>query len=267
MHEAIQMEQAEIVTVNPPLNCWGTRREQQALLDQAGERCASSMSDWKGQGHKGRGRLGSRGSGTPSVDSGSGGRGAGSERQIRQERLAGSRIRLGLLNSSVLASASASSRTDWLVNARLDSEQRELEPKLVEAENRAVQRRRSMWLFTDEAPAETGSSGIARVTEQFELRRAQLETATHGQWAALHAPDRKRRRTIWEVRFAACSGVCVTSARQAPFGTIHARAELWKSYLQQLETVASQVARLEARLADLVLPPVSRRSCAARDVA
>ncbi len=204
------------------------------------------------------------------------------ERQIRQEQLNGSRIRLGLLQQQlVIANAGATfSDADMAtVNSRFDSEQRQLERELTEAENRRTTTALAFDAARESLRQIQGQPGVSptvitRASEEFEARRAQLETAD----AAINALRFMLQagtigRTIWEMRFASYHSRSVETIRQTrrKLEQFDRRVELWQSYYQQqVETVASQVARLEARLADLdpasdLAPLVRERLAALRE--
>ncbi len=185
------------------------------------------------------------------------------ERQIRQERLAGSRIRLGMLQQQLVVANAGATFTDAdiaAVNARLDSEQRQLEGELAAAESRRAAAAPALAAAREtlrqiQGQPHASPALLARVSEEFEARRAQLETAD----AAINAlrfilQAGTAERTIWELRFASYQSRNVETIRQTRgrLEQFMRRVELWKSYHeQQLETLASQVARLEGRLADL----------------
>jgi small-conductance mechanosensitive channel len=185
------------------------------------------------------------------------------ERQIRQERLAGSRVRLGLLQQQLVIANAGATFTDAdmeKVNERLAAEQRQWEGELTEAESR--QRAASQELVTAQeelrqTQAKPGEDAalIVLATEKFELRRAQSETAdTMVNSLRFLLQVSTVERTIWDLRFASYQSSSVETIRQTKtrLGQLSGRVEIWKGYYSQLvENTASQEARLEARLTDL----------------
>lgn len=185
------------------------------------------------------------------------------ETQLRQERLAAGRVRLGLRQQQLVMASAGATLTDAdmaTVSARLDAEQRGLERELTEAQTRRGTALQALDGAKEELRrAQLPSNGvpalIARATEQLELRRAQLEAADASvnalRFMLQAAPF---ERMIWEVRYAALRSpsaetIRTTSRRLEEF---QRRVEIWKSYhRQELESAASQVSRLEARLAGL----------------
>jgi small-conductance mechanosensitive channel len=185
------------------------------------------------------------------------------ERQVRQEQLAGSRIRLGLLQQQLVIARASATFTDEdmaKVSERIDSEQRQLESELKEAlarlqmTDKALDEARKA-LRDTQSRADTGSDQIVLTTEQFELRREQSETAsTEVKLLRFMLQIGVTERTIWEMRYAASHSTSVGTIRQIrrQLEQFDHRVQLWKEYYQeQMENSASQVARLEARLGNL----------------
>jgi small-conductance mechanosensitive channel len=204
------------------------------------------------------------------------------ERQIRQERLTGSRVRLGLLQQQLVMASAGATFIDAdmaTVNARFDTEQRQFERELAEAQTRRGSAAQALDTAREElrraqAPLGAAPSQITRLTEQFELRRAQLDaadTAVNGLRFMLQAGT--FGRTIWEVRYAAYHSPSVETIRQTSSRLEHfmRQVELWKAYhRQELEGASSQVTRLETRLAALdasseIAPLVRERLTALRE--
>jgi small-conductance mechanosensitive channel len=206
----------------------------------------------------------------------------GLERQIRQERLVESRTRLDLLQRQLpIAEAGARfTQADLdLVTARLETERRQLEAELGEAQARQRAATQALATAREElrqaqAQSDTAPSVVARLAEVAELRRTQLETADSGVnslRAMLEAGNAER--TMWEQRFAAYESRSAEVLRQSQRGleNLARRVALWKDYYrQQLEVSASQIALLEARVQGLdpasgLAPLVRDRLTALRD--
>jgi potassium-dependent mechanosensitive channel len=204
------------------------------------------------------------------------------ERQIRQERLAGSRVRLGLLQQQlVIASASATFTDEDMgkVTERLDTEQRQLELELKETLSRqkkadqALQEARKN--FSDiQSRAKAGADQIVLATEQLELCRAKSEAAsTEIKLLRFILQIGVTERVLWEMRFATYNSTSVGTIRQIrhQLEQFDRRVQLWRDYYEeQMENSADQMARLEARLADLdansdLVPLVRERLAALRE--
>jgi small-conductance mechanosensitive channel len=201
------------------------------------------------------------------------------ERQIREERLAASRIRLGLLERQVVianADATFSDADMAKVLARIDGEQRQLESELSET----VRRRRAAAQALDAANEELRQiqsqtnatvAALAWAGELVEVRRAQLETADTAIAAMRFMLQAGAiARTMWEVRFASYRSSSAATIRQTEsrLEQFRRRVELWRSYYrQQLDSASAQTALQEARLATLdpssVLVPLLRERLAA----
>lgn len=185
------------------------------------------------------------------------------ERQLLQERLAGSRIRLGLLKQQLVIANAGATFSDGdmeQILARLDSEQHRLDQELQEA----LLRQQAAERASDEAQtalqevqARTGAGqeAIARAVEQFELRREQSETARNDvKLLRLMLQSGATERAIWELRFSTYRSAKLDTIRQVRVGLdqFGRRLQLWLDYYrQEMETSATQIGRLEARLADL----------------
>lgn len=185
------------------------------------------------------------------------------ERQIRQERMAGSRIRLSLLQQQLViagASATFSDGDMGQVNKRLDSEQRQLEVELQAALARQQKAETSLAAARNalqkiQAAKDAGPDQVIRAAEEFELCRERTETErTTVNLLRFMLQMSVTERTIWEMRFAAGHSSTLGTIRQirVRLEQFDRRVQLWLDYYrQQMENSASQVARLEARLADL----------------
>lgn len=201
------------------------------------------------------------------------------ERQIRQERVAASRVHLGLLERQLVrANAGAIFTASDMENlaARLEGEQRQLEGELADADSRG--RAAAKALYSDEEAwrrirAEPGvdPSASARAAEQVEVRRTQLETAETAATVLRFLLEAGNvERAIWEMRFASYQSRDVealgrTAQRLKQYGR---RVEIWKKYFRQkLEGASGQVALQETRLAGLEtnsdLAPLARERLAA----
>ena len=204
------------------------------------------------------------------------------ERQIREERLAASRIRLSLLERQVvIASASATfSDADMArVLARLDGEQRQLERELSQAETQRRTAAQALDAANEELrriQSQTNAtvSELARAGELLEVRRAQLET-TDTALTALRFMLQAGAigRTMWEVRFASYRSSSAATIRQTKnrLEQFRRRVDLWRSYYQQqLDSASAQTALQEARLASMdpssvLVPLLNERLAALRE--
>ncbi|MCI0745058.1 MAG: mechanosensitive ion channel [Verrucomicrobia subdivision 3 bacterium] len=204
------------------------------------------------------------------------------ERQVREERVAASRVRLTLLGRQLVianAGATFSDAEMEKVLARLDKEQRQLESELADAEARhraAVQARdaASAELARTQSQADASPAALARAGELIELRRTQLETAdTVLAVLRFMLQASTIERTIWEARFASYRSRSAETIRQTAsrLDQFRRRIDLWKTYYQQqLESASSHVALQEERLAGLdplstVVPLVRERLASLRE--
>ena len=283
VRESIQVERLEIANGESALSKLAQLvQEQRGLLKQAEERIRRLNEQLEGGTDTGEltpqrelERLRSQtAAGTVAV--------LDLERQIREERVAASRVRLTLLGRQlVLANAGATfSDADIAkVLARLDKEQRQLESELAEAEARhrtasLARDAASAELARIQAQANAAPAPLAHAGELIELRRTQLETAD-GALAALRfmLQASSIERTIWDARFASYRSRSAETIRQTEsrLDQFRRRIELWKSYYQQqLENASSQVALQEERLAGLdaaspIAPLVRERLVALRE--
>ena len=185
------------------------------------------------------------------------------QRRLSEERLAESRVRLGLLQRQlVVAEAGAAFTQADLDKAigRIEAEGRQLESELTSAETRRQTARGALDAARQElarlqASSATSAPALARTSELVDLRRTELETAD-GSVAVLRVmlEAENVERLMWEQRFAAYRSQGVESLRQAEQGLegFSRRVALWKDYYQQrLEVASSQVSLQETRLSKL----------------
>jgi small-conductance mechanosensitive channel len=286
LRESIQVERLEVANSESALSMLAALiEENRILLNQAeekirqineqleGNRNAPTVSEltWRGEFEKLRSQVAAGAMAALDL-----------ETKIRQERLAGSRVHLGLLERQlVLANAGAIFTESDMekVAARLEREQRQLEGELAEAESR--RRPAAQALESDQEEwrrirAQPGADPLvsARAAEQVEVRRTQLETAdTAATLLRFMLEAGNVERAIWEMRFASYRSRNVealgqTARRLEQFGR---RVEIWKRYYrQQLESASSQVLLQETRLAGLgtnsdLTPLVRERLAALRE--
>jgi potassium-dependent mechanosensitive channel len=200
------------------------------------------------------------------------------ERRLDEERLAQSRIRVGLLQRQlVVAEAGADFTQADLEKAlgRLETEARQYEHELAAAETQREGARRALDTARQEfarlqGSPDAGAPAITRATELVELRRTQMETAdTAVAILRVLLESENVGRLMWEQRFAAHRSQSVETLRQAERGLegFSRRVALWKDYYQQqLDVASSQVALQEARLSKLEpgsdLAPLARERLA-----
>jgi potassium-dependent mechanosensitive channel len=200
------------------------------------------------------------------------------ERRLDEERLAQSRVRVGLLQRQlVVAEAGADFTHADLEKAlgRLETEARQYEHDLAAAETQREGARRALDAARQEfarlqGSPDAGAPAITRATELVELRRTQMETAdTAVAILRVLLESENVGRLMWEQRFAAHRSQSVETLRQAERGLdgFSRRVALWKDYYQQqLDVAASQVGLQEARLSKLEsgsdLAPLARERLA-----
>ncbi len=267
LRESIQMERLEIENgENALVTLDKLIEENQASLNQADERIrrmneefertpAASENDgriWPRERERLRSQTASAGLATLDL-----------ERQIRQERIVGSRIRLGLLQQQLVIARASATFTDAdmeQVVSRLDAEQQQLEKELAGAQQRQLAVESGMEAARKSLQELQTTEGISspksiRAAEEFELCRERIETErTTINLLRFMLQLSVTERTIWEMRFAASHSSTLGTIRQirSRLEQFDRRVKLWQDYYQQqMETSASQVARLEARLADL----------------
>ena len=286
IRESIQVERLEVANGESALSMLaGLIEENRVLLNQAEEKIrqineqlegnpnAQTVSEltWRGEFEKLRSQVAA---GAMTV--------LDLERKVRQERLAGSRVHLGLLERQlVLANAGAIFMESDMekVAARLNGEQRQLEGELADAESRrraaaqALESDEEEWRRIRARPGADVSVSV-RAAEQVEVRRTQLETAdTAATVLRFMLEAGNVERAIWEMRFASYRSRNVEALGEAAGRLEHfgRRVELWKNYYrQQLESASSQVLLQETRLAGLgtnsdLAPLVRERLAALRE--
>jgi small-conductance mechanosensitive channel len=205
-----------------------------------------------------------------------------SERRLRQEGMAESRTRLGVLERQLLIADAGSkfTQTDLdKVMAQIESDRQNLERQLTEAQSQLQKAKQALEAAREELsriPTDSDASRVARAraAEAVSAREARLETAN----AAIRAfrvmlESESVERTMWELRFAAYDSRSVEalsdSARR--LATFTRRLDLWKDYQQQeLELVRNQLELQETRIRSLppdsdLLPPASERLAALRE--
>lgn len=284
LREAIQIEEVEVANGESALVTLATLvDENRALLQQAEEKVRQVNEQLEGNtGSKDNAELTRRAEmeRLRSQTAAAAMAALELERQIRQERLAGSRTRLGLLQRQlVMASAgTAFTQVDMQkVAARIEYEQSALERELANAETRrlvalqALDTARDEWTKTQ---SDTNATVRVRSAEQVEVRRAQLETAdTAVNVLRFMLEASNVERTIWEVRFATYASKDVSTIRQTErrLNDFGRRVDLWRSYYrQQSEGASSQLALQEARLATMdpasdLVPLVGERVATLRE--
>jgi potassium-dependent mechanosensitive channel len=197
-----------------------------------------------------------------------------SERQLREETLAESRVRLDWLQRQiVIADADATFTQADLdtVTGRIQSECHQLERELAQAESRsktaweAVESSRRE-LGLSKARSEASPGATARATEELAAREAQLETSQMGiRILRLMLEIENVERSMWEMRFAAYHSRSVGGLRESErrLKAFTRRADLWRDYQQQhLAVSPSQIELQENHIRDMA--PDSELLAAAR---
>jgi potassium-dependent mechanosensitive channel len=192
------------------------------------------------------------------------------ERQVRRERLAAGRIRLGLLQRQLISADAGAdfSRADLeQALAGLQAESLQLERELAgaqarrEAALRALEQARGQRSDNESAPG-TASSKTTVSQAVIEARRAQLELEdTTVNTLRMMLETKNAERLMWEWRFATHHSRDPQALRnsQRSLNTFVRRVNLWRDYLrQQLSASASEVSLQEARVSNL--PPGSELS-------
>ncbi len=202
-----------------------------------------------------------------------------SERQLRQEVLAESRVRVGWLHRQVVlvdAGARFTQADLDLVMARIESDRQQLDRELSEAQARlgivfrAAEAAREE-LRGAQARPETGPAATARALETVATREAQLETAQAAvRMLRLLLESESIERTMWEMRFAAYDSRSAQTLGESErrLGIFTRRMNLWRDYQQQqMEVSPSQIELQEARIRGLApdsdLLPLARERLAA----
>ena len=205
-----------------------------------------------------------------------------SERQLRQESVAESRLRLGWLQRQlVIADADATFTQADLdqVTARIERDRQQLERELSDAQTRssaalvAVEAAREELRVTQARP-DAEPAGRARAAESLATREVQLETAQSSvRLLRLLLETENIERTMWEMRFAAYDSRSAETVSESErrLTAIIRRSDLWKEYQQQeMETSSGQIELQETRVRNLppdsdLLPLARERLAALRE--
>jgi potassium efflux system protein len=182
------------------------------------------------------------------------------ERQIRNERIAGARLRLDLAKKKlIVANASEVFTEDDLQKVRsgFQAEMEQVQRELTDLQSRRVTAATALGEAANQlqqAPAQaTNKNAIFELRESAETRRAQLETidtAVNVLRFMLQADT--IGAAIWEARFDAyrSRNLATLHTAEKQLQEFRARVALWKTYYSdQLETVASRAALHQERLA------------------
>jgi potassium efflux system protein len=202
-----------------------------------------------------------------------------SERQLRQETLAESRIRDSWLRRQLVVADAGAQFTQAdleTVMARLESARLQLEGEFADAQARLSAARQATEAAREElrrtqARPELGPAAVARVAEMLAAREALLETVQAAiRMLRLRLEIENVERTMWEMRFAAANSGSVETLRKSErrLGDFTRRLNLWRDYQQQqLEASPSQIEVQEARVRSLAqdsdLLPLARERLAA----
>ncbi len=186
-----------------------------------------------------------------------------SERQLRQESLAESRIRLGWLERQlVIAQADAAFTQADLdsVTSRIQSESHQLEDELGDAESRAASALQALHTARTEfrnlqSASDSDAGRRTKAAEQLSAREAQLETAQMSvRILRLMLEIGSVERSMWETRFAGYRNRSAGGLRESErrLGLLMRRADLWKEYHRQLLVLSpSQIELQESHIRDL----------------
>jgi small-conductance mechanosensitive channel len=186
-----------------------------------------------------------------------------SERQVRQERLAESRVRLGLLQRQVIIADTGAKFTQAdldKVTSQIERECQQLERELAEAQarrdaaTRALETAREEQRLAQGGP-EASPAAKSRALELVAAREAQLDAAeTATSVLRLLLEGGNLERTMWEMRLAAYDSRSVETLRESGrrLDTFTHRLDLWRDRArQQLEVSSSQLQLQETRLNNL----------------
>jgi potassium-dependent mechanosensitive channel len=196
------------------------------------------------------------------------------ERQLRQESLAESRVRLDWLQRQlVVAEANAQFTQADLdrVTARIEGDRQQLERELTQAQAQCTTAQHAVDAAREElrrilALPDADSASKARATEALATREVELETAQAAiGMLRLLVETEGIERTMWETRFVAHDSRNVTTLSEAErrLEQFIRRSDLWKDFEQQQKAVSlSQIDLQETRLrnlpADSELVPLAR---------
>ena len=202
-----------------------------------------------------------------------------SERQLRQEALAESRVRLGWLRRQlVIADAGAKFTQADLdqVLARVENNRQQLERELAETQARSNTALQALEAARDElrriqARSDAGPAATARAMEALAAREAQWETVQAAiRMLRLMLESESVERTMWEMRFASHDSRSVETLTESErrLEAFTRRMDLWKDFQQQqFDVSSSQIELQETRVrnlpADSDLLPLARERLAA----
>jgi small-conductance mechanosensitive channel len=202
-----------------------------------------------------------------------------SERQIRQEALEESRVRVGWLQRQLVV-VDANTRFTQAdldqVTARIESERVLLEQELAATDGRLTTAQQAADAAREELSRAQGRRGadaavLNRLTEAVAAREAQLETVqAAGRMLRFMLESENTERAMWEMRFAAYSSQRAETLRESErrLKAFTRRLNLWRDYQQQqTEVTPGQIELQEARVrtvgADAELLPLARERLAA----
>jgi small-conductance mechanosensitive channel len=186
-----------------------------------------------------------------------------SERQVRQERLAESRVRLGLLQRQVIIADTGAKFTQAdldKVTSQIERECQQLERELAEAQARRDAATRALEAAREEqrqmqSGPNASPAAKSRALELVAAREAQLDAAeTATSVLRLLLEGGNLERTMWEMRLAAYDSRSVETLRESGrrLDTFTHRLDLWRDRArQQLEVSSSQLQLQETRLNNL----------------
>ncbi len=204
-----------------------------------------------------------------------------SERRVGEETLAGSRVRLGLLQRQlILAEAGVQfTQTDLdKATSQIEQQRGQIERELAEAELRRLAALRKLQTAQEEGHLLKGRAEDApkavRALELVATREAQLDAADTATTALrLMLEGASLERTMWELRFAAYDSRSVDTLSESGrrLDTFSRRLDLWRDYArQQLDGSSIEVQVQETRLNSLpsdadLLPLARERLTALRE--
>ncbi len=196
------------------------------------------------------------------------------ERQINQETLDGSRLRLGLLQRQLVVAGAATTFTQAdldQVTGQIDGRREQLERELAETQARQIAAKEALDRAREASrEAQSLPSGGAAASQALELvstREAQLDAAdTAIQVLRVLLEGASTERSMWEMRFAAHANPSLDTLRASErrLETFTRRLHLWREYArQQMDGLASQIQLQEAGLNSL--SPGTTAEALARD--
>ena len=201
-----------------------------------------------------------------------------SERQVRQERLAESRIRLGLLQRQlIIADAGAKFTQADLdqVTSQIEHKAQRLEHELAEAQMRRDTAARALEAAREEQRL---AQGRPEASPAAKARALELVAAREAQWDAAETATSMLRllleggnveRTMWEQRFAAYDSRSVETLRESRrrLDAFTHRLDLWRDHARQQSEVSSSQIRLQETRLNNLLPESDLHSLAAERLA